>query len=67
MKENIRRKIKEFMRSGPKKKARVKWEVTTKHPDEGSTGVKDPIITIDAIKINMLKKLISRDRQQWMQ
>ena len=26
-----------------------------KHPDEGGTGVKDPIIMIDAIKIIFLK------------
>lgn len=28
--------------------------------------VKDPIITLDAAKIKMLQKLISRDRKLWM-
>ena len=51
---------------GSNKKARVKWEIMIKTPAEGGTGITDPIMTIDATKINMLKKLVSRERQPWM-
>ena len=37
-----------------------------KSPEEGETGIRDPIIALDVTKINMLKKLITRDRQPWM-
>ena len=34
--------------------------------DQNRTGIKYPITILYAIKINMLKKLITRDRQPWM-
>ena len=37
MKENVRSKIKEFMWGGANKKARVRWDIMIKHPDDGGT------------------------------
>ena len=54
------------MWGGENKKARVCWEIMTKYPNEGGTGIKDPTNMLDVAKINMLKKLITRDRQPWM-
>jgi len=51
---------------GAEKKARIKWEEMTKHLHEGETRVKDPITILDAAKINVFKKLITRERQPWM-
>ena len=42
------------MWGGDNKKARVRWEIMTKHPNEGGTGIKDPIAIPDAAKIDML-------------
>ena len=36
------------------KKACVRWEIMTKHPNKGGTGIKDLIAILDAAKINML-------------
>ena len=66
MKNRIRKKIKDFMWGGKNKKARVRWEIMTKHLHKGGTVIQDPITILDAAKINMLKKLITRDRQPWM-
>ena len=30
-------------------------------------GIKDPVLTLDAAKINIFERLISKDRQPWMQ
>ena len=54
MKIRIRKKIKDFMWGGENKKACVRWEIMTKHPNEGGTGIRDPITILDAAKINML-------------
>ena len=54
------------MWGGENKKSRVRWEIMTIHPNEEGTGIKDPIAILYAAKINMLKKLITRDRQPWM-
>ena len=54
MKNIIRKKIKDFMCGGENKKARVRWEIMTKNPNEGGTGIKDPITILDEAKINML-------------
>ena len=54
------------MWGGKNKKARVRWEITTKHLNYGGTGIKDRIALLDAAKINMLLKLITGDRQPWM-
>ena len=62
----IRKKIKEFVWGGENKKARVLWEIMLKHPKEGGTGIRDPIIAIEARRIGLLKKIITRDRQPWM-
>ena len=48
------------------KKARVRWKILTKSIPEGGTGLKDHIIILDASKIKMLQKSITRDRQPWM-
>ena len=37
-----------------------------KQPKEGGTGLRDPVMAIDARRINILKKMITRDRQPWM-
>ena len=37
-----------------------------KNPEDGGMGIRDPVITLDAAKIMMLKKLITRSRQPWM-
>lgn len=37
-----------------------------KHPKEGGTGIRDPIIAIESRMISILKKIITRDRQLWM-
>ena len=37
-----------------------------KNPEEGGMGIRDPVITLDAAKIMMLKKLITRSRQPWI-
>ena len=42
------------MSGGENKKARVRWEIMTKHPNKRGTGVNDPIAILDAVKINML-------------
>ena len=44
------------MWGGENKKARVRWQIMTKHPNEGGTGIKDPIAILDAAKINMKLK-----------
>ena len=54
MKNRIRKKIKDFMWGGENKNTRVRWEILTKHPNEGGTGIKYPITILDAAKINML-------------
>ena len=65
-KKLIKQKIREFIWGGERKKARVKWEIMIKEPKEGGTGARDPIIAIDARRINILKKIITKDRQPWM-
>ena len=42
------------MWGGENKKARVRWEIMTKHLNEEGTGIKYPITILDAAKINML-------------
>ena len=54
MKNRIRKKIKDFMWEGNYKKAPVRWEIMTRNPNEGGTGIKDPIAIIDAANIIML-------------
>jgi len=66
MQNIIRKKIKEFIWGGENKKARVIWEIMLKHPKEGGTGIRDPIIAIESRRISILKKIITRDRQPWM-
>ena len=55
-----------FVRGVKNKKPWVKWEVMPKHPEEGRTGINYPTNTLDAAKINMLKKLITSAIQPWM-
>ena len=55
--------MKNIMWGGKNKKARAPWEIMSKHPNEGGTGIKDPTAILDAEKINMLKKLVTGDRQ----
>ena len=66
MQKIIRKKIKEFIWGGENKKARVMWEIMLKDPKEGGTGIRDPIIAIEARRISILKKIITGDRQPWM-
>ena len=42
IKNRIRKKIKDFMWGGENKKARVRWEIMTKHPNKGGTDIKRP-------------------------
>ena len=65
MSKRYRQKIKEFIWGG-NKKARVIWEIMLKSPTDGGTGIRDPVIAIEARRISLLKKLISQDRQPWM-
>ena len=51
---------------GNQKKARVKWKILIKTLEEGGTGIQDPIRALNAAKSNMLKKIVTRDRQPWM-
>ena len=37
-----------------------------KNPEEEGTWIRDPTITLDAAKIKMLQKLITRSIQPWM-
>ena len=37
-----------------------------KHPKEGGTGVRDPTSALDATRVGLLEKIITRDRQPWM-
>ena len=37
-----------------------------KHPKEGGLWVRDPVSAIDARKITVLKKIITKDRQPWI-
>ena len=62
----IKQKVREFVWGGEQKKARVRWEIMIKQPKEGGTGLRDPVMAIDARRINILKKMITRDRQPWM-
>ena len=48
------------------RKARVLWEIMIKHPKEGGTGVRDPTSALDATRVGLLEKIITRDRQPWM-
>ena len=66
MSKRYKQKIKEFIWGGENKKARVIWEIMLKTPAEGGTGIRDPVIAIEARRINLLKKLIIQDRQPWM-
>ena len=66
MSKRYRQKIKEFIWGGENKKARVIWEIMLKSPTEGGTGIRDPVMAIEARRISLLKKLISKDRQPWM-
>ena len=66
MKKKILKDFKSFMWKGKEKKARVKWEIMVRKEDEGGVGVRDPNCALDASKIRMLKRLMTRDRQPWM-
>ena len=66
MSKRYRQKIKEFIWGGENKKARVIWEIMLKSPTEGGTVIRDPVMAIEARRISLLKKLISKDRQPWM-
>ena len=66
LRNNITKKIKEFIWGGENRKARVIWEIMLKHPKEGGTGVRDPTSALDATRVGILKKIITRDRQPWM-
>ena len=66
MRIKYKNKIKEFIWGGENKKARVMWEVMLKHPKEGGTGIRDPIAALDARRVGILKKIITRNRQPWM-
>ena len=50
------------MWGGANKRARVKWGIITKETLEGGIGLKDLITTIDAIRVKMQQKLITRDK-----
>ena len=65
MKTKIHQKIKEFVWGGPNKRARFKWEIIVKNQEEGGTCIKDSVQTLDAAKIIILPKLITRSRQPW--
>ena len=66
MRMKYKNKIKEFIWRGEQKKANVIWEVMLKHPKEGGTGIRDPIAALDARRVGILKKIITRNRQPWM-
>ena len=66
MKEKILQTTKNFIWEGKDKRPRVRWEIMIKKPEEGGAGIKDPIAMIDATRVNLLVKLMSRNRQPWM-
>ena len=62
----LRKVFKTFMWGGPAKKPRLRWDILLQPEQDGGTGLKDPIINLEAAKISILKRLITRDRQPWM-
>ena len=66
MESKMRKIFKAFMWGGPDKRPRLKWGILLLPEKEGGTGLKDPILTLDAAKITILKRLITRNRQPWM-
>ena len=54
------------MWGGPNKKPRIRWDIMLLPVQDGVTGIEDRIMTIDAGKITILKRLITRNRQPWM-
>ena len=66
MKKKIMEEIRGFTWRGKEKQPRVRWEVMIQKPEEGGIGIKDPISTLDAEKVGMLVRLMTRDRQPWM-
>ena len=66
MKKKILGAFKAFMWKGEGKKARLRWEVMVQPIEEGGSGVKDPICALDASKMRILIRLMTRNRQPWM-
>ena len=66
MKKKILEEFKTFVWKGKGKRARVKWQVMVREPKKGGIGIKDPICELDASKIRMLIRLLTRNRQPWM-
>ena len=64
MRKRIMQMTKNFIWQG--NKARLKWEILTKHPNEGGFSIRDPLIVLDTSKIMLLKKVITNTRQPWM-
>ena len=62
----MKKKIKEFLWGGENRRARVLWEIMIKHPKEGGIGARDPIGSLDAKRVMILKKIITKNRQPWM-
>ena len=58
--------MKKIIWGGSNKKASVRWKIMTEKSEEGGTGIRDTILTLDAAKVTMLQKLMSRKRQPWM-
>ena len=66
LKKKLLKLFKEFMWGGPDKKPRLRWGILLLPEQEGGTGLKDPVMNLDAAKINIFKRLITRNRQPWM-
>ena len=66
LKKRILGEFRNFVWKGKEKKARVRWEILVMGEKEGGIGIKDPECTLDASKVKMLVRLMTRDRQPWM-
>ena len=70
MKGEILKTIKIFIWKGKGKRPKIRWEIMTRKPEEGRKGITDTGTMIDAAKISMLVKSISRRRKprmRWME
>ena len=66
MKDMILKTTNSFIWGEKDKRHRSRWEIMTRAPERGSSGVKYPVSIIYATKISMLVKLTSIGRQPWM-
>ena len=56
----------QFRCGGESNRSKIKLEITTLHPTEGGTGLRDPLVVLHTAKIMLLRKIIKNTRQPWM-